>query len=167
MTFLITGHHTAKAQTGPAFVLDYPNADASLKMAQQYITGWKEMNLSKLQKNLSSDAVIYGLGRGNDSLTVAQHKDFLKERFETYTFEVSNELYLPVKVTNNRNEGEWVLCWGLNTATNKENGKVSPVRYHIAVLTENGKEIKAVYYFYDTGDFMESQGWTMTPPNSK
>ncbi|PRX56103.1 hypothetical protein [Flagellimonas meridianipacifica] len=153
---------TTQAQS--EVTLDFPNADAALKLAQQYVQGWKDMDVSKLQKNLADKAMIYGLGAGNDSLNVAQHKDFLKESMKTYTYELTSELYLPVKVTNNWNEGEWVLCWGLNTITHKETGKKSPVRYHTAILTENGKEIVGVYYYYDTGDVMRSQGFTITPP---
>lgn len=152
------------AQAQGEVTLDFPNADAALQLAQQHVQGWKDMNISQLQKNLSAKAMIYGLGAGNDSLTVAQHKDFLKESMKTYTYEVTSELYLPVKVTNNWNEGEWVLCWGLNTVTNRKTGKKSPVRYHTAILTENGKDIVAIYYYYDTGDIMKSQGFTITPP---
>ena len=144
--------------------LDFPNADGALQLAQQHVQGWKDMDLAKLEKNLSPKAMIYGLGAGNDSLTVAQHKDFLKASMDKYTYKVTSELYLPVKVTNNWNEGEWVLCWGLNTITNKKTGKKSPVRYHTAILNENGKEIVAVYYYYDTGDVMATQGFTITPP---
>ncbi|WP_435623409.1 hypothetical protein [Flagellimonas sp.] len=152
------------AQAQDEVTLDFPNANAALQMAQYYVQGWKDMDLSKLQKNLAPKAMVYGLGAGNDSLNVAQHKQFLKESMQTYTYKITDELYLPVKVTNNWNEGEWVLCWGINTVTNKKTGKESRVRYHTAVLTENGNEIMGVYYFYDTGDVMRSQGFTITPP---
>lgn len=152
------------AQAQGEVTLDFPNAEAALKLAQEYVQGWKDRDVSKLQKNLADKAMIYGLGAGNDSLTVEQHKDYLKESMDIYNYDVTSELYLPVKVTNNWNEGEWVLCWGLNTVTNKKTGKKSPVRYHTAILTENGKEIVGVYYYYDTGDVMRSQGFTITPP---
>ncbi|MEX0362692.1 MAG: hypothetical protein AB3N10_17085, partial [Allomuricauda sp.] len=95
---------TTQAQS--EVTLDFHNADAALKLAQQYVQGWKDMDVSKLQKNLADKAMIYGLGAGNDSLNVAQHKGFLKESMKTYTYELTSELYLPVKVTNNWNEGE-------------------------------------------------------------
>lgn len=153
------------AQAQDEVTLDFPNAKGALQLAQQYVQGWKDMDVSKLEKNLSAKAMIYGLGAGNDSLTVAQHKDFLKESMKAYTYEVASELYLPVKVTNHWNEGEWVLCWGLNTVTNRKTGKKSPVRYHTAILTENGNKIVGIYYYYDTGDIMKSQGFTIKAPS--
>lgn len=155
------------AQTEPTVTLEFKNADAAQKLAQGYLQGWKDMDVSKLQKNLSEKAMIYGLGSGADSLTVAQHKEFLTENMKSYTYGISNELYLPVKVTNNWNEGEWVLCWGINTVTNKKTGKKSEVPYHIAVRTENGKDIDGVYYYYDSGNLLATQGWTITPPKGK
>lgn len=61
---------------------------------------------------------------------------------------LSNELYLPAKVTNNWNEGEWVLSLGVNTITDKASGKEIRVHYHTASVIVDGK-ITRMNYWYD------------------
>lgn len=107
--------------------------------------------------------MIYGLGGGLDSLTVAQHKDYFTESTNKYRHSLSNELYLPVKVTDNWNEGEWVLSWGTNTITDKATGKTITIPYHTASTVEDGKII-FIRYWYDMLNILQNQGYEIKPP---
>ncbi len=153
---------TARAQD-PTTTLEFKNAAASLEIVQQYVNGLKSGDVSKMDAALASNVMVYGLGGGLDSLTKAQHKDYFTNSTSTYKHSIDGELYLPVKVTNNWNEGEWVLAWGTNTLTNKSTGKTTIVPYHSASRLENGK-ITYMRYWYDMLNVMESQGYKITPP---
>jgi len=143
--------------------LEFENAESSVQIVKDYVTALQSGDVAKMNQYLSEDAMVYNLGGGRDSLNPKQHREYYTNSTNTYTHSISRDLYLPVKVTNNWNEGEWVLAWGTNTVTNKKNGKVSVIPYHTATIFENGK-IKAIHYFYDMSNIMKTQGWTMTPP---
>lgn len=143
--------------------LEYDNAESSMQLVKDYSQALKEANPAKMTKILAKDAMVYGLGNGMDSLTVKEHKEYFTNSFSTYKHELSGELYLPVKVTENWNAGEWVLAWGTNTLTHKKTGKQSKVPYHSASLVENGKIIN-IYFYYDLLNILETQGYTITPP---
>lgn len=115
----------AEAQQGEA-KLEFANATTALDVVQQYINGLKSGDVSKMEAVLSNNVMIYGLGGGLDSLTKAQHKEYFTNSTSTYTHSIDGELYLPVKVTNNWNEGEWVLAWGTNTLTRKDGNSSLP-----------------------------------------
>jgi len=76
---------------------------------------------------------------------------------------VSRNLYLPIKVNNIENEGEWILFWGTNTVTDKKTGKVIPIPYHTTNKVKNGKIVK-VYYYYDMLIIAQSQGFKIRIP---
>ncbi len=143
--------------------LEFENAESALQLVKDYTQGVKDADPDKMGASLAENAIIYGLGNGSDSLTAEDHKAYFTNSFATYTHELSQELYLPVKVTDNWNEGEWVLSWGTDNITHKTNGKKSRIPYHTASLVENGK-IRAIYYFYDVSNILLTQGFKITPP---
>ncbi|GAA0877468.1 hypothetical protein GCM10009119_04360 [Algoriphagus jejuensis] len=142
--------------------LDFNNAASILQLTQQYVGALQAGDVSKMDAALAQNAMIYGLGGALDSLTKAQHKEYYTTSTTNYTHTITGELYLPVKVTNNWNEGEWVLAWGTNTLTDKATGKTITVPYHTASLIENGKIIR-VHYWYDMLNVLQSQGFQITP----
>jgi len=143
--------------------LEFENALSASEIAQNYVQNLKDGNLSDMDKLLHQDAMIYGLGGGLDSLNVAQHKEYYSTALAAYKYKVERDLYLPVKVTNNWNEGEWVLTWGTNYITDKQTGKLSTVPYHIAFLVAEGK-ITGIFYYYDSLNVIKSLGYSVTPP---
>ena len=143
--------------------LEFPNAAKAMEITQKYTKALQAGDVATMNAQFAPSAKIYGLGGGLDSLTVAQHKEYYTTSTNTYKHTLSGELYLPVKVTNNWNEGEWVLAWGVNTITNKQTGKVVSVPYHTASLVANGK-ITMMRYWYDMLNILETQGFTITPP---
>lgn len=143
--------------------LDFENSESALQLAKNYTQSLKEGNAAEMTKLLAKDVIVYGLGKGMDSLTVKEHKEYFTNSFDTYQHELSGELYLPVKVTENWNAGEWVLSWGTNTLTRKKNGKKSTVPYHSASLVEDGKIIR-IYFYYDLLNILETQGYTIVSP---
>lgn len=143
--------------------LDFENAESASQLVKDYTQGLKEASPAKMSKLLAKDAMVYGLGNGMDSLTVKEHKEYFTNSFSTYQHELSGELYLPVKVTDNWNAGEWVLAWGTNSLTHKKTGKKSTVPYHSASLVKDGKII-AIYFYYDVLNILETQGYTITAP---
>lgn len=145
--------------------LEFPNAAKALELTQKYTQALQAGDVATMNSFFAPDAMIYGLGGGLDSLTVAQHKEYYTNSTSNYKHTLSQELYLPVKVTNNWNEGEWVLSWGVNTLTNKATGKTISVPYHTATRMENGK-ITFVRYWYDMLNIMNQQGYSMTPPSN-
>ncbi|WP_117880313.1 nuclear transport factor 2-like protein [Aureibaculum luteum] len=143
--------------------LKFENADSALNLVRTYVNALQAADIAKMSATLDSNAMIYGLGSGLDSLTVAEHTIYYKKSTDDYKHVISGDLYLPVKVTDNWNEGEWVLTWGTNTITNKETENTIVIPYHIASLVANGKIIM-MRYFYDSSNIMKNTGWTLIPP---
>ena len=146
-----------------AVTLEFQNAAKAMEVVQNYKKALQTGDVATMNAQFAPTAMIYGLGGGLDSLTVAQHKEYYTTSTNTYKHTLSGELYLPVKVTNNWNEGEWILSWGTNTLTNKETGKTIVVPYHTASRVVNGK-ITFIRYWYDMLNILETQGYKITPP---
>lgn len=151
-----------EAQQGEV-TLEFANAATAMEVTQKYTKALQAGDVAAMNALFAPGAMIYGLGGGLDSLTVAQHKEYYTTSTSNYKHSLSQELYLPVKVTNNWNEGEWVLAWGTNTLTNKATGKTITVPYHTASRLENGK-ITFIRYWYDMLSIMTQQGYSVTPP---
>lgn len=146
-----------------AVSLEFDNAATANEIVQQYVKALQNGDVATMSAQLADNAMVYGLGGGLDSLTVAQHTEYFTNSTTTYKHNITQDLYLPVKVENNWNEGEWVLAWGTNTITNKQTGKSTTVPYHTVNLVQNGKIIMT-RYFYDMLNILENQGFTITPP---
>ena len=143
--------------------LEFPNAAKALEVVQKYTKALQAGDVAAMNAQLAPNAMIYGLGGGLDSLTVSQHKEYYTNSTNQFNHSLSQELYLPVKVTNNWNEGEWVLSWGHNTITHKATGKVITVPYHTAGIVVNGK-ITFLRYWYDMLNVLRGQGFEIKPP---
>ena len=154
---------TQSDSTEPTSTLEFDNAEAYEKVVKAYVDALQAGDVDGMNAHLAENAMIYNLGGGTDSLNVAQHKEYYTNSTNEYKHSMSRELYLPVSVTNNWNEGDWVLAWGVNTVTNKATGVDIAIPYHTANLLVEGK-IVAMHYFYDMLNIMESQGFTITPP---
>lgn len=148
----------------PVSTLEFPNAAKALEVVQKYTKALQSGDVAAMNAQLAPGAMIYGLGGGLDSLTVAQHREYYTNSTNQYKHTLTGELYLPIKVTNNWNEGEWVLSWGVNTIKDKKTGKTTPVPYHTAGLIANGK-ITRLHFWYDMWNIMESQGFEVKPPS--
>ena len=147
----------------PTSTLEFQNAAKALEVVQKYTKALQAGDVATMNAQLAPGAMIYGLGGGLDSLTVAQHREYYTNSTNQYKHTLSQELYLPVKVTNNWNEGEWVLSWGTNTIQDKKTGNTIVVPYHTVGRVENGK-IVFLRYWYDMWNIMESQGYELKPP---
>ncbi|WP_158857400.1 nuclear transport factor 2 family protein [Lunatibacter salilacus] len=143
--------------------LEFQNAAKAMEVAQTYVKALQAGDVATMNAQFATGAMIYGLGGGLDSLTVAQHKEYYTNSTNQFKHSLSQELYLPVKVTNNWNEGEWILSWGTNTLTNKTSGKMIAVPYHTASRMENGK-ITFMRYWYDMLNVLQTQGFKVTSP---
>ncbi|UII79066.1 nuclear transport factor 2 family protein [Flagellimonas sp. CMM7] len=141
--------------------IEFENGDSATALIQDYVKALQNADVNAMNSKLAENVMIYGLGGGQDSLNLKQHGDYYTESISNYKHSISRDLYLPVKVTNNWNEGEWVLAWGLNTITNKESSIEIPVPYHTASQVVNGK-ITRIFYYYDMLNIMESQGFKLT-----
>lgn len=137
--------------------LEFKNAASATALVKNYIAALQNGDVDKMNAQLSKDVYIQGLGGGIDSLNYEQHKEYYTKSTSKYVHKVSRDLYLPVKVTDNWNEGEWVLSWGTNTLTNKETKKEIPIPYHTASLIADGKIIRIIY-FYDMLNILVKEG---------
>ena len=155
---------TSHAQE-PVVTLEFANAATAMEVTQKYTKALQAGDVAAMNALFAPGAMIYGLGGGMDSLTVAQHKEYYTNSTTNYKHSLSQELYLPVKVTNNWNEGEWVLAWGTNTLTHKATGKTIDVPYHTASAIVNGK-ITFIRYWYDMLNILQTQGYAITPPSN-
>ncbi|MCD2258691.1 nuclear transport factor 2 family protein [Psychroserpens luteolus] len=155
--------YTYAQDTKPKVTLEFENAEIANKLIRNYTDALQEGNVDKMNAQLHEKAMIYGLGGGLDSLNVEQHKTYFTQSTNQFKHSISGDLYLPVKVENNWNEGEWLLSWGTNTVTDKKTGKTIAIPYHTVSLIDNGK-IVFIRYFYDMLNILESQGFTITPP---
>jgi hypothetical protein len=145
--------------------LEFKNAATALEVAQNYSKALQAGDVTKMDAQLAPGAMVYGLNGALDSLTKAAHKEYYTTSTGTYKHTLTNELFLPVKVTDNWNEGEWVLGWGTNTITDKATGKTLAVPYHTASLIMNGKVVR-MNYWYDRVNIMAMQGYQMIPPSN-
>ncbi|AZQ57785.1 nuclear transport factor 2 family protein [Maribacter sp. MJ134] len=152
----------SKAQESTV-TIEFDNAETASEVVQNYIAALQKGDVATMNMHLADHAMIYGLGGGLDSLNVAQHKEYFKNSTDSFKHTITQDLYLPVKVTNNWNEGEWVLAWGTNTLTNKETAETIVIPYHTANLVENGKIVMS-RYFYDMMNVMMAQGYKITAP---
>jgi len=154
---------TPSTTTAQESTMDFENSASITAIVKKYVAALQKGDVATMSSQLSKDVMIRGLGGGLDSLNFKQHKEYYKESTSNYVHSISRDLYLPVKVTDNWNEGEWVLVWGTNTVTNKKSGVKIPVPYHIAIQVANGK-ISQMFYFYDMLNILSSEGWSITPP---
>ncbi len=153
----------SKAQESTV-TLEFDNATTASEIVQKYVKALQNGDVATMSAQLAKNAMVYGLGGGLDSLNVTQHTEYFTNSMATYSHKTTQDLYLPVKVENNWNEGEWVLAWGTNTVTNKKTGKKIPIPYHTVNLVQNGKIIM-MRYFYDMLNILEAQGFAITPPS--
>lgn len=143
--------------------LEFKNAETANKLVRACTQALQKGDIDMMNAQLHENAMIYGLGGALDSLNVKQHKDYFMNSTKQYNHSISQDLYLPVKVENNWNEGEWLLSWGTNTITDKKTKKSIVVPYHTVSMIQ-GDKIVFIRYFYDLLNVVESQGFTLTPP---
>jgi len=146
--------------------LEFDNSETAMKLVNAYVDGLQNGDVDKMNAQLAGDAFIHNLGGALDSLNTMQHKEYYKNSLANYNHKITRDLYLPVKVEDSWNEGEWVLTWGTNTLTNKTSGTETRVPYHIAIMVVDGK-IKTMYYFYDMLNVLKNQGYKMVPPTEQ
>ncbi len=153
----------SKAQD-PVVTLEFQNAAKALEVVQKYTKALQAGDVATMDAQLAPGAMVYGLGGGLDSLTKAQHKAYYTNSTNQFKHTLTGELYLPVKVTNSWNEGEWVLSWGTNTVQNKTTGKAITIPYHTAGVVVDGK-ITFMRYWYDMLNVLQGQGYEVNPPS--
>lgn len=163
MTLVFTINNVNAQDSEPKVTLDFENAKIANQLVRDYVSALQEGDIKKMNAQLHENAMILGLGGGLDSLNVEQHKAYFINSTNQYKHSISNDLYLPVKVEDYWNEGEWLLSWGTNTITDKKNGNVIVVPYHTVSLVEGGK-IVFIRYFYDMLNIVTESGFTVTPP---
>ncbi|NAS11963.1 nuclear transport factor 2 family protein [Flavobacteriaceae bacterium R33] len=144
--------------------LEFKNSKTALATVQKYVKALQNGDVATMNAQFASDAVIYNLGGAVDSTSVAGHGEYYTRSTNTYNHKFARDFYLPVKVTDYWNEGEWVLSWGTNVVTSKKEGAQISVPFHTAAMIENGK-IKRLYYFYDMLNILKNQGFTIQPPS--
>lgn len=159
---LMFGVTLSKAQESTV-TLDFDNGKTATETLKKYVTALQNADVEGIAALMNKDAMVYGLGGGLDSLNTTQHKAYWVNSFANYKHNISNDLYLPVKVENNWNEGEWLLTWGVNKLKNNKTGIITPVPYHIASLVVDGK-ITTMRYYLDYINLLTKQGYTLTPP---
>jgi len=164
LVFLVLGSNLMiNAQEEPNVTLEFKNAETAEKLIRNYTDALQKGDVTGMNAQLHENAMIHGLGGGLDSLNVMQHKEYFINSTNQYTHSIEGDLYLPVKVENNWNEGEWLLSWGTNTITDKKTKKEIVVPYHTVSMIDDGKII-FIRYFYDMLNVATSQGFTITSP---
>ncbi|MUH35895.1 nuclear transport factor 2 family protein [Zobellia amurskyensis] len=143
--------------------IEFDNAETALEVVKKYVTALHEGDADRMSAQLAEKATVYGLNGGPDSLTVTEHTNYYTRSVATYDHTITNDLYLPVKVENNWNEGEWILTWGTNTITHKKTGAKTIIPYHTANLVQNGKIILMQNY-YDLLNVVKTQGLSVNGP---
>ena len=108
---LMFGVTLSKAQESRV-TLDFDNGKTATETLKKYVTALQNADVEGIAALMNNDAMVYGLGGGLDSLNTTQHKAYWVNSLANYKHNISNDLYLPVKVENNWNEGEWLLTLG-------------------------------------------------------
>lgn len=160
---LMFGVILSKAQEH-SVTLNYDNGKTATEILKKYVIALQNADAEGIAALMAKDAMVYGLGGGLDSLNTAQHKAYWVNSLANYRHNISKDLYLPVKVENNWNEGEWLLTWGINTLENNKTGIITPVPYHIAAVVKD-KKIAAMHYYLDYISLLTKQGYTIIPPS--
>ena len=163
LALLMLGSNSFINAQEPNVTLKFDNAEIAEKLIRNYTDALQKGDVAGMNAQLHENAMIYGLGGGLDSLNVTQHKEYFINSTNQYTHSIAGDLYLPVKVENNWNEGEWLLSWGTNTITNKKTRKTMQVPYHTVSMISDGK-IAMIRYFYDMLNIITNQGYTIIPP---
>jgi ketosteroid isomerase-like protein len=163
LALLVLGSPFISNAQEPDVTLEFENAATANQLVRDYTAGLQGGDVDKMNAQLHDNAMIHGLNGALDSLNVIQHKDYFMNSMKAYKHAISGDLYLPIKVENNWNEGEWLLSWGTNTVTNKQTGKEIEVPFHIVSMIEDGKII-FIRYFYDLLNVATGRGFTLTPP---
>jgi ketosteroid isomerase-like protein len=163
LLFLVIASNLSMSAQETEVTLEFDNATTATQLVVDYTAALQKGDVDKMNAQLHENAMIYGLGGGLDSLNVAQHKEYFLNSTNQYTHSITGDLYLPVKVEKNWNEGEWLLSWGTNTVTDKKTGKKIEIPYHTVSMISDGK-IVFIRYFYDMLNIATSQGFTLTPP---
>jgi hypothetical protein len=163
LVFLMLGSNLMSNAQEATVTLEFKNAEIAEKLIKNYTEALQNGDVDKMNAQLHEKAMIYGLGGGLDSMNVEQHREYYITSTTQYKHSISGDLYLPVKVENNWNAGEWLLSWGTNTVTDKKSGLEIPIPYHTVSMIEDGK-IMMIRYFYDMLNIVTSQGYTLTPP---
>jgi ketosteroid isomerase-like protein len=163
LALLVLGSPFISNAQEPDVTLEFENAATANQLVRDYTAGLQGGDVDKMNAQLHDNAMIHGLNGALDSLNVIQHKDYFMNSMKSYKHAISGDLYLPIKVENNWNEGEWLLSWGTNTVTNKQTGKEIEVPFHIVSMIEDGKII-FIRYFYDLLNVATGRGFTLTPP---
>jgi len=153
-----------EAQQGEV-TLKFANAATAMEVSQNFTKALQAGDVAKMDALLHKDFMVYGLGSALDSMTKAQHKEYYVASTDRYKHTMTNEVYLPLKVTNNWNEGEWMLSWGINTITDKSTGETIVIPYHTASVIVDGK-IARMNYWYDILNVAVGQGYTITSPGN-
>ncbi|APQ15985.1 nuclear transport factor 2 family protein [Maribacter hydrothermalis] len=148
----------------PKVSLDFNNGERATELLKKYVTALQNADVDGLAALMSENAMVYGLGGGLDSLTATEHKTYWVNSLANYKHNISRDLYLPVKVEDNWNEGEWLLTSGVNTLENTKTGEVTPVPYHIAAVVVDDK-IAAMHYYLDYISLLTKQGYKVIPPS--
>jgi ketosteroid isomerase-like protein len=163
LALLVLGSPFISNAQEPDVTLEFENAATANQLVRDYTAGLQGGDVDKMNAQLHDNAMIHGLNGALDSLNVIQHKDYFMNSMKAYKHAISGDLYLPIKVENNWNEGEWLLSWGTNTVTNKQTGKEIEVPFHTVSMIEDGKII-FIRYFYDLLNVATGRGFTLTPP---
>lgn len=80
--------------------LEFQNAAKAMVAAQTYAKALQAGDVATMNAQFATGAMIYGLGGGLDSLTVTQHNEYYTNSTNQFRHSLSQELYLPVKVSN-------------------------------------------------------------------
>ena len=163
LSFLLLGISFITNAQESKVTIEFKNAETAVKLIRTYTEALQKGDANTMNAQLHEKAMIYGLGGGLDSLNVQQHKEYYTNSTNQFKHSISRDLYLPVKVDNNWNEGEWILSWGTNTITNKKTGKEVVIPYHTASLIQDNKIIY-IRYYYDMLNILTTQGYAITPP---
>lgn len=143
--------------------LEFQNSETATRLVKNHIAALQNGDVDAMTSQLHEKVVIYGLGRDAEPLNITQHKDFFINSTKQYTHAIGGDLYVPLKIENSSNAGEWLLSWGNNTITDKETGKQIQIPFHMSARVD-GDKIIWMRYFVDLLNIAEGQGFTLTPP---
>ena len=166
LTVLFTPFVTSAQEPIP--ILEFENAAANAQLVKNYTAALVKGDVTTMAAQFAEDAEIYGLsGAPLNKMNRTQLSEYFKGNFAEATYVIDeNTAYLPLKVTDGNNKGEWVMVWTTVTVTIKESGKEIAIPAQLTCFIEKGK-ITRIMHYYDQLNVAQSQGYTLQPPSGE
>jgi ketosteroid isomerase-like protein len=140
-----------------------PNADADIKIVDDFLNSLVSEDLDKAKSLLAENYKGYGPAP-TDSTTTEQTISSWKENYKKQLNRKVDFVTETLRVLSGIHKGDWVLVWGNYSFT--QDGKNISFPFQYTAMVADGK-ITADIIYYDSKYIFETLGYKVTPPEKE